>query len=68
MIQHWQGYLLNQQASFLKEIALYEEAENLFLRTLAIDDASYGCNHPRVASILNNLAALLQVTSRLEEA
>ena len=60
--------LLNQQASFLKEIALYEEAENLFLRTLAIDDASYGCNHPRVASTLNNLAALRQVTSRLEEA
>jgi len=60
--------LLNQQASFLQEIALYEEAENLFFRTFAIDDASYGCNHPRVASILKNLAALLQVTSRLEEA
>jgi tetratricopeptide (TPR) repeat protein len=60
--------LLNKQASFLKEIALYKEAENLFRRALAIDDASYGTNHPRVASILNNLAALLQVTNRLEEA
>ena len=37
-------------------------------RALAIDEASYGADHPRVAIDLNNLAQLLQDTNRLAEA
>jgi tetratricopeptide (TPR) repeat protein len=44
------------------------EAEPLIRRALAIDEASLGADHPRVAIDLNNLAALLQGTNRLAEA
>jgi len=37
-------------------------------RALAIDERSYGKDHPRVAIDLNNLAQLLQATNRLAEA
>ena len=37
-------------------------------RALAIDEKSYGPEHPNVATDLNNLALLLQATNRLEEA
>ena len=37
-------------------------------RALAIDEKSYGPEHPNVASDLNNLAQLLQATNRLAEA
>ena len=37
-------------------------------RALAIDEASFGPDHPNVATSLNNLAALLQATNRLSEA
>ena len=37
-------------------------------RALAIDEKSYGPEHPRVAIDLNNLAQLLQATNRLGEA
>ena len=48
--------------------AAYSEAEPLMRRALAIDEASYGLDHPEVAIRLNNLAALLQATNRLTEA
>jgi tetratricopeptide (TPR) repeat protein len=44
------------------------EAEPLMRRALAIDEASYGADHPNVAIVLNNLAQLLQATNRLAEA
>ena len=44
------------------------EAEPLYRRALAIDEASYGPDHPNVAIRLNNLAGLLQDTNRLGEA
>ena len=44
------------------------EAEPLYRRALAIDEASYGPDHPNVAIRLNNLAGLLQATNRLGEA
>ena len=44
------------------------EAEPLMRRALAIDEASYGPDHPNVAIDLNNLASLLQATNRLGEA
>ncbi len=34
-------------------------------RALAIDEKSYGPDHPDVARDLNNLAQLLQATNRL---
>ena len=37
-------------------------------RALGIDEASYGPDHPNVATDLNNLAQLLQATNRLGEA
>jgi Tetratricopeptide repeat len=37
-------------------------------RALAINEASYGPDHPTVATHLNNLAHLLQATNRLGEA
>ena len=46
----------------------YAEAEPLYRRALAIDEQSYGPDHPNVASDLNNLAQLLQATNRLAEA
>jgi hypothetical protein len=44
------------------------EAESLMLRALAIDEQSYGDQHPDVAILLNNLAHLLEATNRLAEA
>ncbi len=44
------------------------EAEPLMRRALAIDEKSYGPDHPNVAIRLNNLAMLLQATNRLAEA
>ena len=44
------------------------EAEPLLRRALAIDEQSYGAEHPNVAIRLNNLALLLQATNRLAEA
>ena len=37
-------------------------------RALAIDEQSFGTDHPEVARDLNNLAQLLQATNRLGEA
>ena len=37
-------------------------------RALAIDEQSYGPDHPDVARDLNNLAQLLKATNRLSEA
>ncbi len=37
-------------------------------RALAIDEGSFGADHPNVATALNNLALLLQATNRLAEA
>jgi hypothetical protein len=37
-------------------------------RALAIDEASFGPDHPNVARDLNNLAQLLRATNRLAEA
>jgi hypothetical protein len=44
------------------------EAKPLYRRALAIDEKSYGPDHPHVARDLNNLALLLQDTNRPNEA
>jgi tetratricopeptide (TPR) repeat protein len=60
--------LMNQLGVLLLSKASYGDAEPLMRRALAIDEASYGPDHLRVAIDLNNLAQLLQGTNRLTEA
>ena len=60
--------LFRSLAGLLQAANRLAEAEPLMRRALAIDEASYGPDHPNVARDLNNLAQLLQATNRLEEA
>ncbi|MEX2015658.1 MAG: tetratricopeptide repeat protein, partial [Candidatus Hydrogenedentales bacterium] len=60
--------LMNQLGLFLRAQARYAEAEPLYRRALAIGEASYGPDHPTVATDCNNLAGLLRATNRLAEA
>jgi hypothetical protein len=60
--------LLNQEARLLNEMARHKEAEPLYRRALAIDEARLGPNHPNVARHLFNLSNLLRATNRLAEA
>lgn len=60
--------LMSRSAQWLHDKALYAEAEPLMRRALAIDEASFGAEHPDVAIALNNLASLLKDTNRLDEA
>jgi tetratricopeptide (TPR) repeat protein len=50
---------LNNLALLLKATDQLEEAEPLYRRALAIDEQSFGPDHPNVGTDLNNLAALL---------
>jgi tetratricopeptide (TPR) repeat protein len=59
---------LNNLASLMYATNRLAEAEPLMRRALAIDEASYGMDHPNVAIVLNNLAQLLLDTNRLAEA
>ena len=52
--------LMNELGLLFKIKARHREAEPLYRRALAIDEASFGANHPNVAIDLNNLALLLQ--------
>jgi len=62
------GYAAVGLSYLLHAAALYTEAEPLMRRVLAIDEQSFGDDHPNVARDLNNLAQLLQATNRLAEA
>ncbi len=62
------AHLFNQLSGLLHGKALYQEAEPLIRRALAIDEARLGPDHPKVAIRLNNLALLLHETNRLAEA
>ena len=59
---------LNNLAQLLQATNRLAEAEPLMRRALAIDETSFGPDHPKVAIRLNNLAPLLQATNRLAEA
>jgi tetratricopeptide (TPR) repeat protein len=59
---------LNNLARLLQATNRMAEAEALYRRALAIDEASFGPNHPDVAGNLNNLAQLLKATNRLAAA
>ena len=60
--------LLRQTALNYVSRAAHAEAEPLYRRALAIDEASLGPDHPSVATSLNNLGLVLQATGRLAEA
>ena len=60
--------VINNLAQLLQDTNRLGEAEPLMRRALAIDEASLGPEHPKVAIDLNNLALLLQDTNRLAEA
>lgn len=52
----------------LEATGRFAEAEPLMCRSLAIDDATFGNEHPSVAIRLSNLAELYRATNRLAEA
>jgi len=60
--------LMNELGLYLKTRARFAEAEPMYRRALAIDEKSFGKDHPNVAIRLNNLAQLFQDTDRLAEA
>ena len=60
--------LVNQMGGLFLYKGQYGYAEPLLRRALAIDESSFGIEHPNVAILLNNLAQLLKNTNRLEEA
>jgi tetratricopeptide (TPR) repeat protein len=60
--------LMNQLVLLLERKALHAEAEGLIRRALAIEEKSFGPDHPNVARDLNNLAQLLISTNRFAEA
>ena len=55
---------LNSLATLLQHTNRPGEAELMFRRALAIDEASFAQGHPDVARDLNNLAMLLRATNR----
>ena len=57
--------LMNNLAGYLYTRADFAEAEPLMRRALAIDEQSYGAEHPNVAIRLSNLAQLLKATNRV---
>ena len=59
---------LMQKAEQLLAQGKYAEAEPLFRRALAIEEAALGTNHPDVGTTLNNLALLLQEQGKYAEA
>ena len=59
---------LNNLAGLLSATNRLAEAEPFMRRALAIDEKSFGPEHPDVATSLNNLASLLSATNRLAEA
>jgi len=60
--------IINEMAVIYYENAKYKEAEPPMQRALKIDEASFGKDHPKVATDLNNLAQLYEATNRLKEA
>ncbi len=60
--------LLNQLGLYLRVFARYAEAKGLLERALAIDEASFGPDHPNVANRVNNLAGVLKDLGDLAQA
>jgi tetratricopeptide (TPR) repeat protein len=62
------SWLLIHAGQRRHDLAEWIQAEPLMRRALAIEEARYGLEHPKVAIGLHNLAQLLQATNRLPEA
>jgi DNA-binding XRE family transcriptional regulator/tetratricopeptide (TPR) repeat protein len=62
------GRLLYETASYLLDRARYVEAEPLYQRALRVWEQRLGPDHPRVASLLNNLANLYWQQGKYAEA
>jgi tetratricopeptide (TPR) repeat protein len=62
------AYLANQVFGPLRNLGGFAEAEQLLRVALSLDERTLGPDHPNVATSLNNLAALLHESNRLEEA
>ncbi len=62
------AWLLARAAAYLRVHARLQEARPLAERALAIDEATYGPDHPDVANRLNNLALILQDLGLAQEA
>ncbi len=60
--------LMNQLGLYWLNRGQYRIAEPLMRRALHIDELSFGNDHPKVATVLNNLAQMLKATNRLAEA
>jgi tetratricopeptide (TPR) repeat protein len=52
--------LLNQLGLYLQARAEFADARACFERALQIDEATFGPNHPNVATAVNNLGSVLQ--------
>jgi tetratricopeptide (TPR) repeat protein len=59
---------LRRASAMLCDWGRFSEADPLARRALAIDEASFGPDHPEVATDLTNLAQLLRAANRLAEA
>ena len=59
---------LNNLATLLLNTNRLREAEPLMQRALEIDVATFGEQHPNVATRLNNMAQMLSTANRFEEA
>lgn len=62
------AYSLNNLASALETAGRYDEAEPLYLRSLAIREALLDAEHPSITLIRNNLGTLYIRSGRAEEA
>jgi tetratricopeptide (TPR) repeat protein/DNA-binding XRE family transcriptional regulator len=60
--------LLHRTASYLRDAALYEQAELLFQQDIRIHEQKLGSEHPKVAQPLNGLAIVYYKLGRYEEA
>ena len=59
------GRLLNQMGLYLRGRADFAGAKSLFCRALTIAEATYGPDHPYVATALNNLGSVMRETGDL---
>ena len=60
--------LMNVLGEYLHSKGLYKKAEQWKRRALKIAEASFGPDHPNVATALNNLAELFRETGQFDEA
>ena len=62
------GRLLNTAGSYMETRAEFTSAKGLYERALAVDEKTYGPDHPTVATRVNNLGMVLRVLGDLEAA